>query len=344
MIQIENAPHIDGLVFRHYQGERDYAPLAAVLTASEAADHVERTVNAEDIGKALQHMSNCDAYRDMLMAEISGEIVGYVRGWWTEGPLSSRTYSHIGFLVPQWRRRGIGQAMLAWIEARLSEIAVAHPSESDKYFQVSVSQHKTGTAIMLEHSGYSPVRYYFEMVRPTQDDIVEYPLPEGLELRSAEPGHYRAIWAVVCETSQDEWGHKELTEEDYQEWLASPLFQPELWQVAWDASTNRVSGHVLTYIHYDENKQFDRKRGYTESIGVTRAWRRRGVARALISRSLHAQKAAGMTESALVVDSDNPNEATRLYESCGFQVVKKDTLYRKPMVFPAIDFDNNAVP
>jgi len=90
-------------------------------------------------------------------------------------------------------------------------------------------------------------------------------------------------------------------------------------------------GHVLTYIHHDENKQFDRKRGYTEWIGVARPWRRRGVARALISRSLQAQKAAGMTESALVVDGDNPNEATRLYESCGFQVVKKDTLYRKPL-------------
>ena len=331
MIKINHAPLIPGLKFRHFQGESDYARLAAVLTASEAADHVERIVNAEDIGKALQHMSNCDPDRDMIMAEISGEIVGYVRGWWTEGPLSSRTYSHNGFLVPQWRRRGIGQAMLAWMEARLSNIAATHPSDIAKSFQVSVSQYKTGTAVLLERSGYAPVRYYFEMVRPTLDDIAEYHLPEGLELRTAEPDYYRAIWAVVSETTQDEWGHKELTEEDYQEWLASPLFQPELWQVAWDSATNRVVGHVLTYIHHDENKQFERKRGYTEWIGVTRSWRWRGVARALISHSLQAQKAAGMTESALVVDSDNPNEATRLYESCGFQIVKKDTLYRKPL-------------
>jgi mycothiol synthase len=331
VIQIEHAPHIDGLAFRHFQGERDYASIAAVLTASEAADHVERIVKAEDIANALQHVSNCDPFRDMLVAEISGEPVGYVRGWWDEGPRSSRTYSHNGFLVPQWRRRGIGQAMLAWMEARLGEIASTHPSAIDKFFQVSVSQYKTGTAALLEHSGYVPVRYYFEMVRPTLDDIAEFPLPEGLEVRPAEPGHYRAIWAVVCETSQEEWGHKELTEEDYQEWLANPLYQPDLWQIAWDSATNRVVGHVLTYIHHDENKQFDRKRGYTEWIGVTRPWRRRGVARALISHSLQAQKAAGMTESALVVDGDNPNEATRLYESCGFQVVKNDTLYRKPL-------------
>jgi hypothetical protein len=49
----------------------------------------------------------------------------------------------------------------------------------------------------------------------------------------------------------------------------------------------------------------------------------------LISRSLQAQKAAGMTESALVADSDSTSGVTRLYESCGFQIVKRDTVYRK---------------
>jgi ribosomal protein S18 acetylase RimI-like enzyme len=90
----------------------------------------------------------------------------------------------------------------------------------------------------------------------------------------------------------------------------------------------------LTFIHWDENKQFKRQRGYTEGIGVDRSWRRRGLARALISRSLHAQKAAGMTESALAADSESTSGVTRLYESCGFQIVKCDTIYRKPMVSP----------
>ena len=184
---------------------------------------------------------------------------------------------------------------------------------------------------MLERSGYQPARYFYEMLRPTLGDIPESPLPDGLELRPALPDHYRAIWKSVDETSQDEWGYKKPTEEDYQEWLANPHFQPELWQVAWDISTDQVVGHVLTFINQDENEQFNRKRGYTEGIGVDQSWRRRGLARALISRSLQAQKAAGMTESALVSDSDNSSGATRLYESCGFQVVKRDTIYRKPL-------------
>ena len=184
---------------------------------------------------------------------------------------------------------------------------------------------------MLEHSGYEPVRYFYEMVRPTLEDIPELPLPDDLVIKSVLPDHYSAIWKSVDETSQDEWGYKRPTDDDYQEWLTSPHFQPHLWQVAWDIAGNLVIGHVLTFIDDDENEQFNRKRGYTEGIGVDRAWRRRGLARALISRSLQAQKAAGMTESALAADGDSQSGVTRLYESCGFQIMKCNTIYRKAL-------------
>jgi GNAT superfamily N-acetyltransferase len=67
-----------------------------------------------------------------------------------------------------------------------------------------------------------------------------------------------------------------------------------------------------------------------ECIGVCRPWRKQGVARALIARSLQAQKTEGMTESALGVDSENPSGAHYLYEQCGFQVVKRNTVFSKP--------------
>lgn len=104
-----------------------------------------------------------------------------------------------------------------------------------------------------------------------------------------------------------------------------------LWQVAWDTAAGRIVGHVLTFIDHGENRQFDRRRGYTEGIGVARAWRGRGVARALIAHSLRAQKAAGMSESALAADSQSASGATRLYERCGFQVVQWSAIYRKPL-------------
>ncbi len=329
MIDIKNAPSIAGLNFRHFQGEGDYSQIAAVLTASEAADNVKRHVKADDIANAYRHLSNCDPFKDIIVAEVFGKIVGYVRGWWENDTNSGRLYQHNGFLVPEWRRKGIGYAMLLWMENHLREIADSNNREGSKLFQVNVTQFQKSIAAMLERVGYQPIRYFYEMVRPSLEDIFEFPLPAGLEIRLVTIEHYQAIWKSIDDWSKDEWGYKEPTDDDYQEWLASPHFQPHLWQVTWDIATNQVVGHVLTFIDDDENEQSNRKRGYTEGIGVDHFWRRRGVARALISRSLQALKAAGMTESALAADSDSTSNVIRLYESCGFQITKRDTIYRK---------------
>ena len=74
-----------------------------------------------------------------------------------------------------------------------------------------------------------------------------------------------------------------------------------------------------------------RLRGYTENISVRRPWRRRGLARALIAASFPLLRARGMTEAALGVDTENLSGALRVYESCGFQSVSRETLYRKPL-------------
>jgi ribosomal protein S18 acetylase RimI-like enzyme len=50
-----------------------------------------------------------------------------------------------------------------------------------------------------------------------------------------------------------------------------------------------------------------------------------------------------MTDSAMAVDSANLSGATHLYESLGFQIVKRDTLYRKPIVLQGISFPNDSL-
>jgi mycothiol synthase len=219
------------------------------------------------------------------------------------------------------------------MEGRLREIATAHPTEVEKYFLSVAAQGETGLAALLEKTGYQPVRYGFEMVRPDLESIPNFPLPEGLEVRPALPEHYRANWEADTEAFRDHWVFIEPSEEDYQGWLVdTTTFQPELWQVAWDIATNQVAGQVRTYIDHEQNKLYYRLRGYTEFISVRRPFRRRGLARALIAQSLRAQKQAGMTESALGVDSENLSGATKVYEDCGFRVVKRTTVYRKPFL------------
>ena len=229
---------------------------------------------------------------------------------------------------------GIGRAMLRWLEARLREVAAAeqHPPERPKFFQAYSDVNVIGTVALFESEGYAPVRYSYEMLRPSLDDIPDFPLPDGLEVRPARPEHYRAIWDANVEAFRDHWGYSEPTEEDYQGYVESKTyFQPELWQIAWDTATGEVAGQVKTYILEAANEKYNRLRGYTEGISVRRPYRRRGLARALIVRSLRAQRDRGMTESALGVDSENLSGATRVYEDCGFRTVKRFATFRKPM-------------
>jgi ribosomal protein S18 acetylase RimI-like enzyme len=57
----------------------------------------------------------------------------------------------------------------------------------------------------------------------------------------------------------------------------------------------------------------------------------RGLARALIARSLHLLAAEGLDTAALGVDADNPSGALGLYESFGFAVAERGAAWRKPM-------------
>jgi ribosomal protein S18 acetylase RimI-like enzyme len=330
-IILTDAPAVPGLVFRHFRGKSDYPHMAAVIGASADADGIERADSAEDIAAAYAHLSNSDPARDMIFAEIDGEVASYGRGWWQEEPDGPYIYGLVGFLAPAWRRMGIGRAMLRWLEARLREVAADHPQQRPKFFQAFTDLSAVGLVALLESEGYAPVRYGHEMVRPSLDDIPDFPLPDGLVVRPALPEHYRAIWEADFEAFRDHWGYTSPTEKDYQAWVNNKaFFQPEMWQIAWDTATNEVAGQVKAFIHRDENEKYNRRRGYTEGISVRRPYRRRGLARALIARSLRDQRDRGMTESALGVDSENQTGATRVYEDCGFRAVKRSAIYRKP--------------
>lgn len=332
LIELSSAPVIAGLRFRHFRDASDFPQMAAAIAASADADQVERVTTVEDIAHTYAYLTNCDPAQDMIVAEINGELIGYSRCWWFEEEAGPHLYTFVGFLIPAWRRKGIGTAMLRWMENRLRLIANGHPSARSKFFQAFTTESEVGLAAMLQQQGYHPVRYKWQMVRPTMEQIPDFPLPEGLEIRAVLPEHYRAIWDASTEAFRDHWGFTQSTEEEYQDWLKDrTIFQPQLWQVAWDVASNQIVGQVRTFIDHAQNEKYNRKRGYTESISVRRPWRRRGLARALIVRSLAVQKEQGMTESTLGVDSENLSGATRIYETCGFQVVKQNTIYRKPL-------------
>jgi GNAT superfamily N-acetyltransferase len=280
------------------------------------------------------HPVNFDPRRDVLLAEADGKVVAYGRTFWSrEDAAGIYVYPVVGFIRPEWRRRGLGTRLLRWLEQRARVMAAeqGHPAATLAYWQSEAYDSQVGKAALLERAGYQPIRYFYDMVRPSLADIPAAPLPEGLEIRPVQPEHLRAIWDANCEAFRDHWGDPERTPEDYERWLRNEEFQPDIWKVAWDRASNEVAGMVLGFINAEENARFNRQRGWTENICVRRPWRRRGVARALMAANLRELKARGMTEAALGVDADSLTGALDVYKSMGFEVVRREAVYRKPM-------------
>jgi ribosomal protein S18 acetylase RimI-like enzyme len=331
LIHTPDIPALPGLVFRHFAGVSDYPKMIAVINAAKVPDGIERADTVDDLANLYSHLDNCDLAQDFVAAEVNGEFIGYARVWWEQEDDGTRRYIQVGCLHPAWRRRGIGRALLRWAEGRLRAIAAAHPNDGQRVFQIWLENRdaQIGKATLLESEGYEPVRFGYMMTRSLEDDIPAAALPEGLEVCPVPPEHYRAVFNALDEAFRDHWGHRPATDANFQEWTGSTIFNPGLWQVAWDGE--QVAGMVLNYIDPNENKEYNRLRGWTDPIGVRRPWRRRGLARALILRSLTLLKEQGMTEAALGVDTQNPNGALRLYESCGFRPVRQSVTYRKPL-------------
>jgi ribosomal protein S18 acetylase RimI-like enzyme len=331
IIPVPGAPRIPGLRFRRFRGDTDYPAMAAVIEGSKVEDGIERTDSPEDVARYYQHLTNCDPAQDMLFVEVNGQVAGYSRVWWHREPDGKRLYPHLAFLLPAWREKGIRRSMLQHNEHRLREIAAGHPPEAPKHLESWAADTEVNWESLLVRAGYKAIRYGFDMVRPTLEEIPELPLPPGIEVQSVTPEQYRAVWEAAKEAFRDEWEYTEDTWTDvqYEGWLKERTFTPDLWQVAWDGS--QVAGMVLNFINKAENQEYGRRRGYTETICVRRPWRRQGLARALIARSLRLLKDLGMTEAALGVDAQNPSGALELYEGMGFRAVRRVTSYRKPM-------------
>ena len=149
-------------------------------------------------------------------------------------------------------------------------------------------------------------------------------MPAGLEVRPVLPEHYPLIVASVREAYRQEYDDGRFNEDvDPDEYLAElqePRHDPTLWQVAWDG--DQIAGQVIPIQKGDVADIFE--------VSVRPAWRRRGLARALLSRALHLVRERGATTVRLSTVAEFRTRAKDLYYSVGFRMLKEFPRYRKP--------------
>lgn len=327
-VEVPDAPPIPGLRFRRTDLDRDLPGLAALINDSAIFDRTEFALSEDDIRHDLEHKSNFDLARDLVVAEIDGRIVGEI-----EVNVAVRdgiaVHQFVGFVHPDVRGRGIGTALVHWVERRSREAAAEWPGNEPHELGTWIDSNDEDGVGLVEREGYRRVRYGFMMIRPLSEPIPDAPLPDGLELRPVVEADHRRIWDADEEAFRDHWAVSERTEEDFERWFSFPNLDTSLWRVAWDG--DEVAGAVFTLVWPEENVKLGISRGWLEHISVRRPWRKRGVATALIADTLRLLRDMGLEEGALGVDAENPTGALRLYESLGFRRHRTGISFRKPM-------------
>jgi ribosomal protein S18 acetylase RimI-like enzyme len=320
--------NIPGLTLRNWRDDADYEAMRRVLFADKHSLGMEEAVSTQELKEQFESMAHMVMKTGAFLLEHHGQLIAYKTVRKLPEASGVYCYNHHGFVLPEWKERGIGGAMIRHSEQVLRAIA-AEDRANEKYFQVFCQSVQTGLINLLESSGYRPVRYFYEMLRPDLENIPEHTLPQGIEERPVEPDQMRSIWNAAVEAFKEHWGETEHTEEDYERWLKRHFVQPELWRIAWDG--DRVVGLVLNYEDEQENLEYKRKRGKTEDIATLKGYRGRGIAQALIVRGLRQFRELGYTEASLEVDSENATGALRLYEKLGYRPITTLIAYRKPM-------------
>ena len=325
MIELTDAPSIRGLVFRPFCGLADLPDIAAVRAACALRDRVDGLSSVEsvptlaDLEERLVRSEGFDPESDVLVAQVDGQVVGYSSAiWWTETD-GTWVYLTLGWVLPQWRGRGIGTAMLHWTQGRLRNLAASHPTQGKACLAAYASETETDTAALLTYEGYRPA---FSVIELGIDDLTGLrvaPLPGGFIARPLEspdlPDLHRSMDQAYV-------GHAFSETPPYEEWAAR---QTDLgtWHVAWDAATGAIAGQVQAVVY--------RGRGEVAEVSVGAPYRRRGLGQALLCRALLTLREQGIQEARIHTLAENPHQSWHLYEKVGFRVLKCFPRYRKSM-------------
>ncbi|HEY8108388.1 MAG TPA: GNAT family N-acetyltransferase [Gaiellaceae bacterium] len=286
-------------------GDADLEAVAALLRADEEHTHGRPSqVGAADL---REWTSRANLAEDSWLFEQDGAL--RAAGW---VDIVDDLGVGIGVVHPEWKGTGLGAQLVDRSEA------TARTRGAARMHQFALGADVAAAALMTAR-GYRDVRHFFEMAIEQSDP----PPPVELPVEPVRDEDLRAFHHALDEAFQDHWEHHS---SPFDEWWArhssNPNFDLSLWFLIRDGD------EIAAVTRNQGNRNGG---GYIDAIGVRRAWRGQGYAKALLLHSFRVFFERGMPRVTLGVDAENPTGATHLYERVGMHVEQENVVFEKEL-------------
>ena len=234
-------------------------------------------------------------------------------------------------VLPEYEWSGIETEAMAWTETRVSELR--HPSTAlrsaqddaehwSRKFVSGARQDDAKRIAFLEEHGFRYSGEFAEvnMLRALDEPIPETTIPPDYQIHAVDvneisdrAGAQRDVWLP--------WSVGNINGDDYARLMRLPAYHRELDVVA-VSSDSTIAAYVNCWI--DPVNRI----GDFGPVGARPAYRRQGLARAVLLEGLRHLKARGMNRVCVSTGVSN-TPARRLYESIGFKIVNQYLDYVK---------------
>lgn len=261
---------------------------------------------------------------DGRLAILDGEPAGWARIWHQPSGSGQERAHLMGTVHPEYRRRGVGSALLEWQLARARERVEGVPGDHPRYIRTMVYEWVNDATALFERNGMVAVRWFDEMLRPLAGNETATPVA-GIEIVPWDQVDSMAVRLVKNAAFTDHWGSTPTDEAMWTSWLKGHGIRLDLSYVA--MAGTEIVGFSLNEHYPEDEARHGRREGWIGSLGVLRDWRGRGIASALISASMARFVSEGFTHAALGVDSDSPTGAAGLYRRLGFETTHRSVCH-----------------
>lgn len=279
---------------------KDEAALIDLDAACKAADGEEPV--SDLAGDALKAAA---AHGDNTLCVAVGEQLAAAA--WVTVKTATEDDQRIqlgGKVRPEFRRRGIGEALLSWAESRA--LRLAQPDITLQLLIANEALTEDANKLYLDY-GYENTFSELMLVRPLDVPLPHIQLAQGQTEYAWDDASAPLFFQAYAAGFRDRLGEAVPVKS---EWIAGyaeddEQFRPDLSRVVLEGSV--PVGFVTCEV--------DGKTGWISQIAVVQEKRRKGLAHSLVAGAIQRLQQAGCQEAALHVNTNNPRAQSVFYDA-----------------------------